>query len=151
MLGWLRRAAHQAEEINRHLLRALPVTEVQLDEMWDFIERKHTCETDATGESGPDSADGRQWVWISFAPEFRLMIAAIVGPRTLDTPRRSWPPPKARVAGIPALLAMASRVIQRPDRRLPRGDAFACTGKRGRPCKPRCEPHPDLVYGQSVK
>src|SRR5262245_37391804 len=74
-LGWLRRAAHHAEEMNRHLLRALPVTQGQLDAMWNFIARKHTCETDATGESGPESADGRQWGWISFAPEFRLMIA----------------------------------------------------------------------------
>jgi transposase-like protein len=28
VLGWLRRAAHQADTINRHLLRALPVTQV---------------------------------------------------------------------------------------------------------------------------
>ena len=28
---------------------------------------------------------------------------------------------------------------------------FARPGKRGRPRKPRCEPHPDLVYGQLVK
>ena len=28
---------------------------------------------------------------------------------------------------------------------------FARTGKRGRPRQPRCEPHPDLVYGQLVK
>src|SRR5438445_4101602 len=62
VLRWLRRAAHQAEAINRHLLRALPVTHVPLDEMWNFIERKHACETDAAGESGPDSEDGRQWV-----------------------------------------------------------------------------------------
>jgi hypothetical protein len=33
VLAWLRRAAHQAEAINRHLLRDLPVTQVQLDEM----------------------------------------------------------------------------------------------------------------------
>src|SRR5262249_1000837 len=46
VLGWLRRAAHQADAINRHRLRALPVTQVQLDEMWNFIERKHACETD---------------------------------------------------------------------------------------------------------
>jgi hypothetical protein len=60
VLGWLKRAAHQAEELNRHLLRALPVTQVQLDEMWNFIARKHTCETDATGASGSDSEDARQ-------------------------------------------------------------------------------------------
>jgi hypothetical protein len=152
VLGWLRRAAHQADTINRHLLRALPVTQVQLDEMWNFIERKHTCETDAMGESGPASEDGRQWVWISFAPEFRLMIAAIVGPRTLDTAKEVVAATKARVAGIPAFfsdgftcylaaLIAAFHVVT----------TFARTGKRGRPRKPRCEPHPALVYGQLVK
>jgi hypothetical protein len=33
VLAWLRRAAHQAEGINRHRLRDLPVTQVQLDEI----------------------------------------------------------------------------------------------------------------------
>src|SRR5260370_31892215 len=49
VLAWLRRAAHQAEAINRHLLRALPVTQVQLDEMWNVIEPKHADETAAAG------------------------------------------------------------------------------------------------------
>lgn len=152
VLAWLRRGAHQAEAINRHLLRALPVTQVQLDEMWNFIARKHACETDASGESMPDGEDGRQWVWISFAPEFRLMIAAIVGPRTLDTAKEVVAATKARVAGIPvffsdgftcylAALIAAFHVVT----------TFARTGKRGRPRKPLCAPHPDLVYGQLVK
>src|SRR5215467_14451076 len=64
VLEWLRRAAQKAHEINAHLLRALPVTQVQLDEMWSFIRRKHARETDAVGESLPDSEDGRQWIWI---------------------------------------------------------------------------------------
>src|SRR5438132_10631385 len=38
VLAWLARAAHKAQEINVHLLRELPVTQVQLDEMWNFIE-----------------------------------------------------------------------------------------------------------------
>src|SRR5712691_1270287 len=62
VLVWLRRAAHQAEAINRHLLRALPVTQVQLDEMWEGILKVLICETDTAGESLPDSEDGRQWV-----------------------------------------------------------------------------------------
>src|SRR5713101_4872349 len=152
VLAWLRRAAHQAEAINQHLLRNLPVTQVQLDEMWNFIGRKHAQETDAAGESVPDSADGRQWVWVSFAPEFRLMITAIVGPRTLDTAKEVVAVTKARVAGIPAFfsdgftcylaaLIAAFHVVT----------TFARTGKRGRPRKPRCAPHPALVYGQLVK
>ena len=70
VLAWLRRAAHQAAVINRPLLRALPVTQVQLDAMWNFVERKHACETDAAGESVPEGEEGRQGVWISFAPSF---------------------------------------------------------------------------------
>jgi hypothetical protein len=152
VLAWLRRAAHQAEAINRHLLRNLPVTQVQLDEMWNFIARKHARETDEAGESVPDGEDGRQWIWVSFAPEFRLMIAAVVGPRTLDMAKEVVAVTKARVAGIPAFFS----------------DGFTCslaallaafhvvttcarTGKRGRPRQPLCAPHPDLVYGQLVK
>jgi IS1 family transposase/transposase-like protein len=152
VLAWLRRAAHQAEAINRHLLRNLPVTQVQLDEMWNFIGRKHAQETDEAGESVPNGEDGRQWVWVSFAPEFRLMIVAIVGPRTLDTAKEVVAVTKARVAGIPvffsdgftcylAALIAAFHVVT----------TLARTGKRGRPRKPVCEPHPELVYGQLVK
>ncbi len=152
VLAWLRRVAQQAEAINHHLLRHLPVTQVQLDEMWNFIARKHACETDTAGESLPDGEDGRQWVWLSFAPEFRLMIAAVVGPRTLDTAKEIVAATKARVAGIPAFfsdgftcylaaLIAAFHIVT----------TFARTGKRGRPRKPLCEPHPELVYGQLVK
>jgi hypothetical protein len=48
ILEWLRRAAGKAYEINEHLLRSLPVTEVQFDEMWNFIERK------SSKDGGPD-------------------------------------------------------------------------------------------------
>jgi IS1 family transposase len=152
VLAWLRRAAHQAEAINQHRRRNLPVTQGQLDERWHVIGRKHAQETDAAGESGPDGADGRQWVWVSFAPEFRLIITAIVGPRTLDTAKEVVAVPKARVTGIPAFfsdgftcslaaLIAAFHVVT----------TFVRTGKRGRPRKPRCEPHPDLIYGPLVK
>src|SRR6195256_4662421 len=152
VLAWLKRAAHQAEAINHHLLQHLPVTQVQLDEMWNFIARKHARETDEAGESLPEGEDGRQWIWVSFAPEFRLMIAAVVGPRTLDMAKEVVALTKGRVAGIPAFfsdgftcylaaLIAAFHVVT----------TFARPGKRGRPRKPICAPHPDLVYGQLVK
>ena len=58
VLAWLRRVAHQAEAINHHLLRNLPVTQVQRDEMWNVIGRKHAQETDAAGESVQDERGG---------------------------------------------------------------------------------------------
>ena len=146
-------APQAVQVINHHRLRHLPVTQVPLDAMWNCIARKHACETDTAGGSLPDGEDGRQKrVWISFAPECRLMIAAVVGPRTLDTAKESVAATKARVAGIPAFFS----------------DGFTCylaalltafhivttcarTGKRGRPRKPLCEPHPELIYGPLVK
>jgi hypothetical protein len=91
--------------LNHHLLQHLPVTQVQLDEMWDFIARKHARETDEAGERLPEGQDGRQWIWVSFAPELRLMIAAVVGPRTLETAKEVVAATKARVAGIPAFFS----------------------------------------------
>jgi IS1 family transposase len=149
---WLERAAHKAHEINMHLLRNLPVTQVQLDEMWSFIRRKHAQQAEADGESPDLSEDGRQWVWISFAPEFRLILAALVGPRTFASALQLIQRTAAVVLGIPCFFS----------------DGFSCylsalievyhtlktfprTGKPGHPKQPLKEPHADLVYGQVVK
>ena len=144
--AWRRRAAHQADVINRHLLRALPVTQVQLDAMWHCIARTHACETAAAGESVPTGEEGRQGVWVSLAPECRWRIAAMVGPRTLDTAKEVVAVTTARGAGVPAFfsdgctgslaaLLAACHIVT----------TCARTGKRGRPRQPVCEPHPELV------
>lgn len=152
VLMWLERAAHKAHEINTHLLRDLPVTQVQLDEMWSFIKRKHAQQAEADGESSDLSEDGRQWVWISFAPAYRLILATFVGPRTFESAVQLIQMTAAVVLGVPCFFS----------------DGFSCylsalvevyhtlktfprTGKRGRPKQPVKEPHPDLVYGQIVK
>ena len=65
VLAWLRRAAHQAEAINHHLLRNLPVTQVQLDEMWNSsdasmlrrrMRQAKACQTARMGGNGSGSA-----------------------------------------------------------------------------------------------
>src|SRR5882724_4892452 len=104
-----------------------------LDEMWNFMARKHARETDEAGASLPEGEDGRQWVGVSFAPEFRWMLAAVVGPRTLDTAKE--------VVAITKALIAAFHVVT----------TFARIGRRGRPRQPVCEPHPDLVYAPLVK
>ena len=152
VLEWLRRAAQQAHELNIHLLRDLPVTQVQLDEMWNFIRRKHAQQAAPDGESSDLSADGRQWVWISFAPEFRLILAAFVGPRTFDSALQLIQMTAAVVLGVPCFFSdgfscYLSALIQVYHTL----KTFPRTGKPGRPKQPMKEPHPDLVYGQVVK
>jgi transposase-like protein len=105
VLEWLRRAAQKAHEINAHLLRDLPVTQVQLDEMWSFIRRKHAQQAGPDGESTEWSEDGRQWVWISFAPEFRRILAAFVGPRTFASALRLIEMTATVVLGVPCFFS----------------------------------------------
>jgi len=135
-----------------HLLRNLPVTQVQLDEMWSFSRRKHAQQAEADGESPDLSADGRQWVWISFAPEFRLILAAFVGPRTFDSALQLIQLTAAGVLGVPCFFSdgfsasLAALIeVYHTRKTLPR------TGKPGRPKQPLKKPHTDLVYGQVVK
>jgi IS1 family transposase len=151
-LEWLRRAAQKAHEINAHLLRDLPVTQGQLDERWSVIRRKQAQQAGPDGESRAWSADGRQWVWISFAPELRRILAALVGPRTFDSALSLIRMTAAAVWGVPccfsagfscyrAALLEVSHTLQ----------TFPRPGKPGRPQQPLQEPHPDLVYGQVIK
>ncbi len=152
VLEGLRRAAQKAHEVNVPLLRDLPVTQVQLDEMWNFIRRKQAPQAGPDGESTELSEDGRQWVWISFAPEFRLILAAFVGPRTFASALQLIQMTAAVVLGVPCFFS----------------DGFSCylaalievyhtlqifprTGKPGRPKHPVKDPHPELVYGQVIK
>src|SRR4030095_15497269 len=100
-----RRAAQQAHEINAHLLRDLPVTQVQLDEMWSFIRRKQGQQAVSDGESMEGSEDGRQWVGSSFAPEFRLILAAFVGPRTFASALQLIQRIAAVVLGVPCFFS----------------------------------------------
>jgi len=152
IVEWLRRAALKAEEINQHLLRDVRVTHVQLDEMWNFIGRKCSAASDQEGESLPESEDGRQWVWLSFASDYRLILTALVAPRTFQSALSLIRMTAAVVCGVPcffsdgfssylpALIAAYHRIKE-----------FPRTGKRGRPRKPLLEPHEQLVYAQVIK
>ena len=152
VLEWRRRAAPTAHEIHAPLLRDLPVTQVQLDEMWSFIRRTQAQQAGPAGESTEWSEDGRQWVWSSFAPEFRLILAALVGPRTCASAWRLIAMTAAGVLGVPCFFSAGFSCdlsalidVYHTLQTLPR------TGKPGRPKQARQEPHPALVYGQVIK
>jgi IS1 family transposase len=152
VLEWLRRAAQKAEEIKGHWLREVPVTQVQLDAMWNCIRRKHAQHAGPDGESPAWRADGRQWGWISFAPECRRRLAACVGPRTFDSAVQLIQMTAAVVWGVPCFLSdgfscyLAALIeVYHTLKTFPR------TGKPGRPKHSGKEPHPDLVSGQVIK
>lgn len=156
VLFWLDRAYKKANEINALLLNELPVTRVELDEMWSFVRRKtnngEAENFDSTEDGSSEPKEGQQWTWISFAPEYRLILGIIVGPRTSKTALSLIALTAGIVMGVPCYFS----------------DGFSCyynalleyyhqlkvfpkTGKQGRPKDPVKEPHPDLVYAQVIK
>ena len=166
VLEWLEHASAKATEINAFLLKELPVTVVQLDEMWSFVKRKGSKEASKVEASKAETPkaetpkaeveacadEGQQWVFVSDAPEFRLMLTTLVGPRTYETALTLIQQTARIVLGIPvffsdgfssylAALIECFHTLQH----------FPRTGKPGRPRKPVKEPHPDLVYAQVVK
>ena len=152
VLEWLGRAYQKAEEINKILLKDLSVTEVQLDEMWSFVKRKISKQADDETESPDGAEDGRQWVWVSYAPDYRLILATVVGPRTYKTALTLIQITARIISGIPCFFSDGfSCYLRALTECYHKTKSFPRTGKKGRPKNPVKEPHPDLVYGQVVK
>jgi transposase-like protein len=141
ILRWLQRAAEQAERVNAQLLQEVDVSQVQLDELWNFVGRKQVETAQANGEASEESADGRHWLGLSYAPDYCLLLATVVEPRTLNNAQRLIQPTAAVVKGVlcffsdgfsgyfTAVLGCYQRVIHVPR-----------TGKGGRPHKDRYSP-----------
>jgi IS1 family transposase len=152
VLRWLDRAYQKSQEINKVLLKELPVTEVQLDEMWSFVKRKISEQATNEAESPQDAEDGRQWIWVSYAPQFRLILAAVAGPRTYETALLLIQITAMVVVGVPCFFSDGfSCYLQALIECYHTITTFPKTGKRGRPKGPVKEPNPDLVYGQVIK
>lgn len=77
--AWLERAAEQCRWLMLYLWHDLPVSECQLDELWSFV---HTKEDNLACAKLCCESYGDAWVWIAFAPQWRLVLAFVVGART---------------------------------------------------------------------
>lgn len=103
-------------------------------------------------ESPQEAAAGRQGVGLSYAPEFRLILAAVVGPRTSETALTLIHQTARIVSGMPAVFSDGfSAYLQALIDGYHTLTTFPRTGKPRRPKNPIKEPYPDLVYGQIVK
>lgn len=136
------------------LLRDVSVTEVQLDEMWSFVKRKvnENKEEDITDENKRESEEGKQWIWVSYAPEFRLILAMVVGPRTFENALYLIQMTASIVLGVPCFFSDGfSCYLPALIECYHKIKTFPKTGLRGRPKNPVKKPDKDLVYGQVVK
>ena len=147
---WLNRAGQHGRLVMLYLWRKLHVTESQLDELWSFI---HTKEQNLPFAKIYREPYGDAWVWVAFAPVWRLVLAFVVGKRTQESANLRL----GRVASVtddhipfftsdqlpayPAALLHTYGTWYQPERK----------GSRGRYPEPRRVPLPGLLYAQVVK
>jgi IS1 family transposase/transposase-like protein len=148
--AWLHRAAQHCRLVMLHLWQNLPVVECQLDELWSFV---HTKEQHLPTAKLVCETYGDAWVWIAFAPVWRLVLAFVVGKRTQESAN-----------------LLLSRVVHVTDEKVPffTSDQLAeyrtallhaygqwyqplRRGTRGPQPQRRRVPRPDLLYAQVVK
>lgn len=148
--AWLKRAGAHARLVMLYLWQHLHVTECQLDELWSFV---HTKEQHLARAITWSETYGDAWVWIAFAPCWRLVLAFVVGKRTqteanlllervahVTDSHIPWFTSDQLPAYATALLHTYGLWYQ-PERR----------GTRGRYPAKRRIPHPELLYAQVVK
>lgn len=75
---WLNRAAQHCRVVMLYLWHNLPATECQLDELWSFV---HTKERNLPSAKLYKETYGDAWVWIAFAPVWRLVLTFVIGKR----------------------------------------------------------------------
>jgi len=148
--NWLNRSALHCRSVMLYFWSQLHVTECQLDELWSFV---HTKEAHLPVAKIYCDTYGDAWVWLAFAPVWRLVLAFVVGKRTQEN------------ADL-----LVDRVKDVTDEHIPfftsdqlpeYDDALLHTygvwvqperkGERGRYPLPRLVPTEDLLYAQVVK
>jgi IS1 family transposase len=148
--AWLDRAAQHCRVVMLYLWHDLLVRECQLDELWSFV---HTKEEHLPGAKIYGETYGDAWVWIAFAPVWRLVLAFVIGKRDQ--------------AGADLLLSRVAHVTdehiplftsdQLPEYRQALLNTYGewyqppRQGTRGAYPKPRRRPRSDLLYAQVVK
>jgi IS1 family transposase/transposase-like protein len=82
---WLPVLGEHCQHVMRYFFRHLHALECQLDELWTFIAKK---EARLTPLEKLAAIAGDAWVWIAFSPVDKLVLAWIVGKRTLCSARQ---------------------------------------------------------------
>src|SRR5215216_6409619 len=148
--AWLHRAAVHCRLVMLSLWQNLPLTECQLDELWSFV---HTKEQNLLTAKLVCETYGDAWIWLAFAPVWRLVVAFVVGKRTQASANLLL----ERVAHVTDAHIPFFTSDQLAEYRTALLHVYgewyqpARQGPRGPHPQPRRVPDPDLLYAQVVK
>jgi IS1 family transposase len=147
---WLHRAACHCRLVMLSLWQELAVLECQLDELWSFV---HTKEGNLETAKRVCETYGDAWIWVAFAPVWRLVLAFVVGKRTQQSANLLLERVVA-VTNSAIPFFTSDQLAEYPHALLHvYGQSYLPSrqGDRGRFPHPRTRPHPDLLYAQVVK
>jgi len=82
--AWLPRLGRHCARVIAYHFRNLHLTECQLDELWTFVYKKEAHLEPLEQLAG---MYGDAWIWVAFAPAWKLVPAWVVGKRTLPNAR----------------------------------------------------------------
>ena len=148
--AWLERYAQHCRLVMLYFWQNLAIEECQLDELWSFV---HTKEANLAAAKLICQSYGDAWVWVAFAPAWRMVLAFVVGKRTQENANLLLERvhhvsdgtipffTSDQLAAYPsALLSTYGQWVQ-PER----------NGNRGAQPKPRQVAPDNLLYAQVVK
>jgi transposase-like protein/IS1 family transposase len=153
VLHWVTEVADQAAAFSRYFLHDVPVTQVQLDELFALLSAVKAGEGSA-GEGLSRLARSPHWVWVALDPVTKLVLALEGGARTLAMAQCLVHQVAQVVAPdcVPLFLTEGFKeyltaVLTHYGHWVPRPRGWA-TGRRP---NPRWLPLPQLQYAQVVK
>ena len=150
VLRVLAKAAEHADKIVGSLLTDLVVEECQLDEMWSFVGKK---EKNLKPVEKLQGELGDAWIWVAFDAAHKIVLASVVGKRTLPHAVCLLEDVKRVTARMPTLFS-SDQLDQYANALLQVYGQMVCPPRKpgpGRPPKPRLVPPDDLLYVQVVK
>lgn len=146
----LTKAGSHAKQVSRFFLRNMRCSECQLDEMWSFVGKK---------EKNLDSVEklqgilGDAWVWIAFDAVTKIVLASVVGKRTLSHTVSLLEEVKRVTAEMPELFS-SDQLDHYANALLQVYGNMVIPARQpgpGRPPKPRLVPPGNLNYVHVVK
>ncbi len=150
VLRVLAKAAEHAEKVTGSLLVDLVVEECQLDEMWSFVGKK---EKNLQPLEKLQGELGDAWIWVAFDAVNKIVLASVVGKRTLPHAVTLLQEVKRITARMPTLFS-SDQLDQYANALLQIYGQKVCPPRKpgpGRPPKPRLVAPDNLLYVQVVK
>jgi IS1 family transposase len=147
---WLDRAGRHCRAVTASLFVNFHLHECQLDELWSFIRKK---ERQVTPAEKVLALYGDAWVWIAFAPEWRVVTAFVIGKRNRASAHLLIEGLKAVSCGCMPFFTSdqlpyyTGALLQGYGQRV----IVHHAGKRQRKPRVKLIPPPDLLYAQVVK